>query len=164
MAERPDSYTSPSCALSLYVRPGLAHHELVEALDGAVRCITSAPGGAAEPLTRRALAALVRIHNDDRLVSISAHVARDFRLRRDDLLSRSREQRIAFVRQLAMFLSRKITSAPFESIGEHFHRDHTTVIHACHLIERRMQRDAGFRIFIEKLEGRITQTIPVTAA
>jgi chromosomal replication initiator protein len=160
MAELPDSHPSPSCARSFCVRPGLAHQELVEALEDAVRCITSAPRGAAEPLARRALAALVRIQNDERLASISAQIARDFRLPRDDLLSRSREQRIAFVRQLAMFLSRKITTAPFEFIGDHFHRDHTTVVHACRLIERRMQRDAAFRIFIEKLEGRITQTIP----
>ena len=154
----PDSNTSPSCARPLCVRPGLAHHELIEALEGAVRCITNAPGGAAQPLARRALAALVRIQNDDRLASISAHIARDFRLRRDDLLSRSRGQHITFVRQLTMFLSRRITSASFESIGKYFHRDHTTVIHACHLIERRMERDAAFRIFIEKLEGRITRT------
>ena len=163
MAELLDSNASPSGARPLRVRPGLARHELVEALEGAVRCITSSPG-ASELLARRALAALVRIHNDDRLTSISAHVARDFRLHRNDLLSRSREQRIVFVRQLAMFLSRKITSAPFEFIGEHFHRDHTTVIHACQLIERRTRDDPAFRIFVAKLERQIAKTIALTPA
>ena len=55
-----------------------------------------------------------------------------------------------------MFLCRKITGAPFELIGAHFNRDHSTVTHAYQLIERRMLRDAAFRLFIEKLEGQIT--------
>jgi len=48
---------------------------------------------------------------DGRLVIISGLIATDFRLPLADLQSRSREQRIAFVRQLAMFLARKITGA-----------------------------------------------------
>jgi chromosomal replication initiator protein len=99
------------------------------------------------------------------LAVISDRVVRDFRLRSDDLQSRTREQRISFARQLAMFLCRKMTGAPFESIGEHFNRGHSTVIHAVNLIERRIRREAAFRLFIEKLEGQITGTIPpITAA
>jgi chromosomal replication initiation ATPase DnaA len=80
---------------------------------------------------------------DGRLVIISGLIATDFRLPVADLQSRNREQRIAFVRQLTMFLSRKITGAPFKSIGAHFHRDHSTVIHAYWLIERCIQRDTA---------------------
>jgi len=74
-----------------------------------------------------------------------------------------RDQRTAFCRQLAMHLCRRITGKPFAVIGTHFNRDYSTVIHACHLIEQRTQRDAAFRLFIEKLEGRITGTIHTTA-
>jgi chromosomal replication initiation ATPase DnaA len=63
-----------------------------------------------------------------------------------------------------MYLCRKITGAPFENIGEHFSRDHSTVIHAYQLIERRMARDAAFRLFIMKLEGRISETVLTTSA
>jgi hypothetical protein len=94
---------------------------------------------------------------------ISDQVARNFRLRPDDLQSRTREQPITFARQLAMFLCRKMTGAPFETIGEHFNRDHSTVIQAYQLIERLMVRDAAFRLFIEKLGGQITGTCPLTA-
>jgi hypothetical protein len=51
---------------------------------------------------------------------------------------------------------------PFAVIGTHFNRDYSTVIHECHLIEQRTQRDAAFRLFIEKLEGRTTRTFPTT--
>ena len=99
---------------------------------------------------------------DGRLVVISGLIATDFRLPVADLQSRSREQRIAFVRQLAMFLSRKITGAPFKAIGAHFHRDHSTVIHAYWLIERRIQRDAAFRLFTRQLEARIVAVVFMT--
>lgn len=98
------------------------------------------------------------------LLVISDRVVREFRLRPDDLQSRTRDQRITFARQLARFLCRRITDPPFETIGEHFKRDHSTVIHAVNLIERRMVRDTAFRPFIEKLEGQITGTIPATTA
>src|SRR5713101_7010316 len=91
--------------------PEFAADELVKALEVALRRVTVLPADASPPLVdlaRRALAALTRIRTAGRLVSISDHVARDFRLRSDELQSRSREQRIAFARQLAMFLCRKI--------------------------------------------------------
>jgi len=97
-----------------------------------------------------------------RLVIISGLIAADFRLPVTELQSRSREQRIAFVRQLAMFLSRKITGVPFKLIGAHFHRDHSTVIHAYWLIERRIQRDTAFRLFIKQLEARIVAVVFMT--
>ena len=110
-------------------------------------------------LARRALAEAKRIQGANRLASINEFVARAFHLRPDDLKSRARDQRTAFCRQLAMHLCRRITGKPFAVIGTHFNRDYSTVIHACHLIEQRTQRDAAFRLFIEKLEGRITRTV-----
>jgi len=147
--------------------PQSAADELVDSLEAALRRVTMLSAHTSPSLVdlaRGALAALTRIRMAGRLANISDHVAREFRLRPDDLLSRSREQRIAFVRQLAMYLCRKITVAPFESIGEHFNRDHSTVIHAYELIERRIEGETAFRLFIEKLEGKITRTMPTTAA
>ena len=51
-----------------------------------------------------------------------------------------------------MYLCRKITSNSFPSIGEQFGRDHSTVIHAFNLIERRVNNDAAFRSLLEKIE------------
>jgi len=156
------SPTTESCA-----PPERAAEELIDGLEAALRRVTALPGHASPPLAdvaRRTLAALTRARIAGRLANVSDQVARELRLRSVDLHSRSREQRIAFARQLAMQLCRKITGAPFESIGEHFNRDHSTVIHACRLIEQRMARDAAFRLFMSKLEGRIIRSMPTTAA
>jgi chromosomal replication initiator protein len=73
-------------------------------------------------------------------------------IRLADLKSKTRTQRVAFCRQVAMYLCRKITSNSFPSIGEHFGRDHSTVIHAFNLIERRVNNDSAFRFSMEKIE------------
>ena len=165
MAELTEHTFFASSAHPFYAQPEPAPNELIHTLEATLRRVTVLPAEASPPLVelaRHALAALTRIRIAGRLMSISDHIAREFRLRPDDLQSRSREQRIAFVRQLAMYLCRKITAAPFEFIGEHFNRDHSTVIHAYQLIEWRMTRDAAFRLFIAKLEGQITGTVPAT--
>jgi chromosomal replication initiator protein len=167
MAELTDHTCFPLSAHPSCTPPEFAADELIDALDAALRRVTALPADASPSLVelaRGALTALARIRGAGRLASISDHIARDFRLRPDDLQSRSREQRIAFARQLAMFFCRKITGAPFEFIGGHFNRDHSTVIHAYQLIERRMVRDAAFGLFIEKLESQITGTLPATTA
>ena len=165
MAGLSDHPVSPLFARSFGVQPGCAAQESIEPLETALHRITDVATGAAAPVVRlahRSLAALAKIRTDWHLKIIVGQIARDFRLCPRDLQSTSREQRIAFVRQLAMFLSRKITGAPFESIGEHFNRDQTTVIHAYQLIERRIQLDAAFQQFIEKMEARMTGIVPLT--
>lgn len=155
------SPTAESCA-----PPELAADELIDGLEADLRRVTALPAHASPPvvdLARRSLAALMRARIAGRLANVSDQVTREFRLRSGDLQSRSREQRTAFARQLAMYLCRKIAGAPFESIEEHFKRNHSTVIYAYQLIERRMARDAAFRLFIAELEGQITRTMPTTA-
>jgi chromosomal replication initiator protein len=84
--------------------------------------------------------------------SIQKTVADFFHIRLTDLKSKKRTQHIAFCRQVAMYLCRKLTDCSFPTIGDHFGRDHSTVIHAHNLILRRVTSDAAFRISIEKIE------------
>lgn len=50
----------------------------------------------------------------------------------DDLVGKSREKRLAFPRQVAMYLLREETKCSYPSIGTHLGgRDHTTAMHAC---------------------------------
>jgi chromosomal replication initiator protein len=51
-----------------------------------------------------------------------------------------------------MYLCRKMTDNSFPTIGEQFGRDHSTVIHAYNLIQRRITNDSAFRFSIEKIE------------
>lgn len=58
-----------------------------------------------------------------------------------DLKSVRRERRIARPRQLAMYLSKQMTTLSLPDIAAHFGRDHTTIIHAVKLIESLIQND-----------------------
>ena len=145
----------------------VAADELVSPLESALRRLRAEPANvspAIAELVRCTLASLTRIRTEERLANVSGHVARAFRLPLEELQSRSREQRITFARQLAMFVCREITGAPFGLIGRHFNRDHSTVVHAHRLIERRLAREPRFRLLIEKLERQITGTAPASPA
>lgn len=88
-------------------------------------------------LAKRTLTDLSRLRSVGSLNNIIDHVGRKFGMEPGTLRSRSKTQRIAFARQIAMFLGRKITGCSYPTIGEHFgRRDHSTVIYACNLIER----------------------------
>ncbi|HEY6394554.1 MAG TPA: chromosomal replication initiator protein DnaA, partial [Candidatus Binataceae bacterium] len=113
---------------------------------------------------RQALHDLIRNHEmKPDIEAIQKIVADFFRIRLADLKSKKRTQHIAFCRQVAMYLCRKLTDSSFPTIGEHFGRDHSTVIHAYNLILRRVSADSAFRISIEKIEREL-KTIRANAA
>ena len=85
---------------------------------------------------------------------IQRKVADHFDIRLSDMTSKRRPENIAFPRQIAMFLARRLTESSFSTIGDAFGgRDHGTVLHACRLVKGRMEVDAGVRqvvLFLEK--------------
>lgn len=102
---------------------------------------------------RQALRDLIRNHEaKPDIEAIQRTVADFFHIKLADLKSKKRTQHIAFCRQVAMYLCRKLTDSSFPMIGEHFGRDHSTVIHAYNLISRRIGNDSAFRMSIEKIE------------
>jgi chromosomal replication initiator protein len=102
---------------------------------------------------RQALQDLIRnVDAKPDVESIQKTVADFFHIKLTDLKSKKRTQHIAFCRQVAMYLCRKLTDSSFPTIGEHFGRDHSTVIHAYNLIMRRVTSDSAFRLSIEKIE------------
>ena len=66
---------------------------------------------------------------------IQKEVAKYFKLATDDLKSPKRQKQFVHARQIAMYLSRKLTSASFPEIGEKFNRDHSTVMSSCEKVE-----------------------------
>ena len=75
-----------------------------------------------------------------------------FDISAEELLSSGRAQRIAWPRQLAMYLSRELTDESLPAIGRHFGgRDHTTVMHACRRTTARIATDDASREAVEKL-------------
>ena len=140
--------------------------EVISNLLDALRATVALPANPAMVgLAREALAEIARIQGAATLADISDFVAERFRLRLEDLQSKSRQQRIAFARQIAMYLCRKLTEQSFPTIGEHFHRDHSTVIHAFSLIGRRVESDVPFRRTIERIERALAiGAVPPTTA
>jgi chromosomal replication initiator protein len=76
--------------------------------------------------------------------NIQKTVSDYYRLKLVDLLSKKRTRNIARPRQMAMFLTRELTSMSLPDIGNSFGgRDHSTVIHACKTIEELKKTDSG---------------------
>ncbi len=69
-----------------------------------------------------------------------------------ELLSTSRTSRVAWPRQVAMYLARELTEESLPAIGRHFGgRDHTTVLHAWRRTSARIATDTSAREAVEKL-------------
>lgn len=78
--------------------------------------------------------------------SIQRKVAETYDIRLADMTSKRRPANIALPRQVAMYLSRKLTSSSLNEIGDAFGgRDHGTVLHACRTIEEKMKTDEKLR-------------------
>lgn len=90
---------------------------------------------------------------------IQKRVSDYFNLRISDMVSRRRPANIAFPRQIAMYLSRILTSHPLQEIGEAFGgRDHGTVIHACKTVENIMDQDESIRRSVEYLKTQLSKS------
>ncbi len=81
----------------------------------------------------------------DKLVTIDniqKTVAEYYKVKVVDLLSKRRSRSIARPRQMAMMLSKELTSRSLPEIGDAFGgRDHTTVIHACRKVKELIQSE-----------------------
>mgnify|MGYP001295121859 CR=1 FL=1 len=72
-------------------------------------------------------------------------VAGHFNIKVADLKSKKRARGIARPRQMAMYLSKELSTKSLMEIGEHHGgRDHTTVIHACKQVELFLQEKGDF--------------------
>ena len=80
-----------------------------------------------------------------------------FQLRVADLLSKRRTRQLARARQMAMALTKELTSHSLPEIGDAFGgRDHTTVLHACRLIAELRDTDGKPREDWDKLIRALT--------
>ena len=85
-------------------------------------------------------------------------VAGYFNLRIEDLKSQRRTRNVAYPRQIAMYLSRKLTDMSLPKIGEEFGgRDHTTVIHAYEKISDSLNTDESLQHTVNDITKKLTQ-------
>ena len=86
------------------------------------------------------------------VAEIQAATCELFGVSSEELLSTSRATRVAWPRQIAMYLSREITDHSLLTIGREFGgRDHTTVLYACKRASARISSDEPSRLALHRL-------------
>lgn len=87
---------------------------------------------------------------------IQKAVAASYRLRVDELISKSNTRRLAVPRQVAMYLCKTLTKHSYPEIGRAFGgKHHTTVIHSFSKIEALVEQDGE----IKRLVSEITESL-----
>ncbi len=80
-------------------------------------------------------------------------VSEYFQISVEDIKSKKRSSNIAFPRQIAMYLCRKLTNESFPKIGTEFGgKDHSTVMHSVEKIEKEVENNKELSNIIEKLK------------
>lgn len=132
----------------------------VRRLEGALLRVASFSSLSGRPLTDDSVEHVLRdILQEEarRAVSIDQvqrRVAEHYDVRLADMTSKRRPANIAFPRQIAMFISRRLTKSSLQDIGEAFGgRDHGTVIHACKTVQGRMEKEESLRQVVRFLEA-----------
>ena len=133
------------------------------ALEGALLRLSTFSKQLNEPITLRfAKSVLLDITSGSANVitpeKIKIAVSRYFNVDLTELESSTRSSRVAFPRQIAMYLCRNMTDISFEKIGSLFGKRHySTVMHACEKIEKDMYKDASLQKIIETLKTEIKE-------
>ncbi len=137
----------------------------VRALEGALIRIVAFSSLTGRPLTAElADEVLDNLHprpasTPRSLSDIQTAACQHFGLSPEELLSPSRAARVAWPRQVAMYLARELTAESLPAIGRHFGgRDHTTVLHALRRTQQRISADATSREAVENLREQLEQS------
>jgi chromosomal replication initiator protein len=89
---------------------------------------------------------------------IQSAVAAHYDVAVSDMLSASRAARIAWPRQVAIYLSRELTMTPLQAIGNAFGgRNHATVLHACKRVSDRLAGDQQTSVELDQLKTAISK-------
>jgi chromosomal replication initiator protein len=92
------------------------------------------------------------------LADIQTAACKHFELSPEELLSHSRAIRVAWPRQVAMYLARELTDESLPTIGRQFGgRDHTTVLHAWRKTEKQILADSATRQAVDTLRQQLQQ-------
>lgn len=121
-------------------------------------------------LTKRKMTLSLAQELIDKIVSTPKHdisinkikktVCDYFSISSDALLSNTRKREIVQARQIAMYLSRNLTSTSLDSIGAQIGgKNHATVLYACNTVCDLMDTDRSFRQYITDIERQLRSNI-----
>jgi chromosomal replication initiator protein len=82
---------------------------------------------------------------------IISEVARTYNVSENDILSTRRTADLVKARQVAMYIARETTELPYNSIGEAFGKNHTTVLYTEKKVKEMMKNDPHEKTVIEDI-------------
>ena len=105
-------------------------------------------------LAERVIKRAVKVDNHPLTVDdILEKVCNHFNVTQQNVFSRSRKREYVLVRQVSMYLAQKYTKMPASRIGQLIgNRDHSTVIHSCSTMEKRLKIDKDFQNEMTEIE------------
>jgi len=129
----------------------------VRELEGHLRRLSASASLSKTAITvdvaRTVLRDLIRDRPSVSIETIQRCACEHYGIRISDLMSRKRAKNFAEARQVAMYLARKMTNESYPAIAQRFAgRDHSTIIHACKAIARRITDNEDLRSTVERLE------------
>jgi chromosomal replication initiator protein len=134
----------------------------VRALEGALIRVVAFSSLTGRPLSAELATEVLdglypRISHPTRSIAeIKAAACEQFGVSGEELISATRTARLAWPRQVAMYLARELTEESLPAIGREFGgRDHTTVLHAWRRTEERISSNAASRTAVEELRSRL---------
>lgn len=129
----------------------------VRELEGALKRVVANAELLGAPInletTRQVLRDILDVYEKEITVEdIQKAVADFYLLKLADLKSTRRDRKIARPRQMAMWLSKNMTTKSLPDIGSAFDRDHTTIIHAVRTIDELKSKDQQLAADLALLE------------
>lgn len=134
----------------------------VRELEGALNRLLAQSSVSSRPITQEdcdlVLYDLIQLREARITVEgIQRRVAEHFGITRADLSSAGKARSIARPRQVAMYLTKTLTTLSLPNIGRRFGgRDHTTVVYSVKTVEKLMKSDEAFAEEIRRLRHDIT--------
>lgn len=150
---------SLSESVALYIADKVSSN--IRELEGYLRRVLAYSSLKGEPidldLTKEALKTLldssVTIINVEKIQKVISH---EFKIKISQLKSKNNSPKVAFPRQVAMYLSKQLTNSSLPEIGKKFGgKHHTTVLHSIRKIEKLRNRDQEFDKKINTLINQI---------
>jgi len=137
----------------------------IRKLEGALIRAVSYASLTGKALTLESLQYLLRDtleqeHQGELTVStIQRAVAEHFDVRLADMTSKGRQRAIAGPRQVAMYLSRRMTNQSFPHIANAFGKTHATVLHAYKAVDNRMDVDAELKRSVQQISQKLGRNV-----
>ncbi|OGU35338.1 MAG: chromosomal replication initiation protein DnaA [Ignavibacteria bacterium GWB2_35_6b] len=91
---------------------------------------------------------------------ITKNVCEFFKVEENKVREKNRKKEVVLARQIAMYLSKKMTRSSLKTIGLHFGgRDHSTVIHAYNSIDKTLLDDIKIRESVDTIKNKIELSV-----